>query len=787
VTDRPARLGVSSTERQRLEEIDRLYASGPASVPEFVLRLDDPSWLVRRQVVGALATLGDAAVPELCRLLVARRDDENVLAAAVDSLVASTGNVDGPLDALMEDSRPAVLCDVAQVLGRRRAPASVAALVRLLSHADDNVAVAATEALGRIGGRAAVDALVLAVRSGKFFRVYPAIDVLGRSGDPRAVAPLAELLEDARYSQEAIRALGRTGERGAIPPLARLLASPVDVTVRTAALALRDLHERHRERFGVVAGLEDALCQAVMGQMATQPVVRRLVHSLAEGDAAEQRAVCLLLGLLGNDAAIPALTRLLDSPVAAPVAAEALRRIGQQDSEGQLRRALREGDSSRRQVLLPTLVASSSVEDIALCLVDPDAAVRALSCDALGRIGNPRVVPVLFRCLGDTNPRVVQAAIAAIQSLGSAEIEPLALGAASSPQPGTRRAALRILSYFGFPAALQTFLDARRDEDERVRDTALQGLPFLEDPAAHGALLEAARDAAPRTRASAARALGQCAADERTVDVLLQGTVDADAWVRYFSIQSLGKLRVERTAETIAALLHDAAGQVRVAAVEALAHLSGDVAHEALRAAGASSEADVHRAALIGLGLGRRSDSFPILVEALRSTDAVTRLVALSAVAGFGTPAALQPIARAARDHDEGIRTAAIGFLAGWAGIEATEVLVDLLRDAQVRDKALTALATPTPERATALVTLLGEADDELCPLLTGTLSRLDRHDPTGTLLPLLSSINIAARKAAASTLAALGTREALSGLRSAARDDSSPEVRQICSLLLAG
>ena len=81
----------------------------------------------------------------------------------------------------------------------------------------------------------------------------------------------------------------------------------------------------------------------------------------------------------------------------------------------------------------------------------------------------------------------------------------------------------------------------------------------------------------------------------------------------------------------------------------------------------------------------------------------------------------------------------------------------------------------------------MAEADDELCPLLTGTLSRLDRHDPTGTILPLLASPNVAARTAAASTLAALGTREALAGLRRAAREDQSPEVRQICSLLLAG
>ena len=82
------------------------------------------------------------------------------------------------------------------------------ALVALSRHADDNVAVAAIEALGRIGGRAAVESLVDAVDSGNFFRTFPAIDVLGRSGDPRAVAPLTALLDEP-----AVRRRGGAGAR----------------------------------------------------------------------------------------------------------------------------------------------------------------------------------------------------------------------------------------------------------------------------------------------------------------------------------------------------------------------------------------------------------------------------------------------------------------------------------------------------------------------------------------------------------------------------------------------
>ena len=62
-------LSLSSADRARLSEVERLAQSGPGSVPALVARLDDPSWAVRRGVVGALAQLGDVAVGPLCELL----------------------------------------------------------------------------------------------------------------------------------------------------------------------------------------------------------------------------------------------------------------------------------------------------------------------------------------------------------------------------------------------------------------------------------------------------------------------------------------------------------------------------------------------------------------------------------------------------------------------------------------------------------------------------------------------------------------------------------------------
>jgi HEAT repeat protein len=178
-------------DRERIAEIEALDAG---SVDVLIGALDEPSWVVRRAVVAALGRLGDAAIPALVRALVTDRTDERRISATVDALVASAGD---PLPFLvaLDGAPPSILCDAAQILGRRRSADAVDALLAWAGHTDDNVAVAAMEALGRIGTGAELDVLAAAARSGAFFRVFAAIEILARYEDPRALAPLRYLLD----------------------------------------------------------------------------------------------------------------------------------------------------------------------------------------------------------------------------------------------------------------------------------------------------------------------------------------------------------------------------------------------------------------------------------------------------------------------------------------------------------------------------------------------------------------------------------------------------------------
>jgi HEAT repeat protein len=767
-------LALSPEDRQRVELVETLARE--EAVSRLVDLLDDRSWAVRRAVIAALARLGELAVAPLCEILRSRRDNEARLAATVDALSASSGNVLDAVASLLETPSPPVLCDALQVLGRRKEGPALGYVLEMADHEDDNVAVAAIEAMGRIGGKSTVDPLLAAVAERNFFRTFPAIDALGRTADPRAIQPLAALLEDPLYAAEAARALGRTAQEAAIPALAPLLAQRNDSLVRTAAMALVDLAQHHEMRFGASRMMAEALRSASSAGVASA----RVCACLNGASPSEQLALVHVLGWIADDLSVAQLVEMLDAEGALRQAAvDALRGIGE-PAAPHLLASLKAGSSSRRARLLPLVgFAQASIDAIVSCLDDADPSVRALACEALARAANTSVVPELFRLITDADARVAQAAAGAIQSLGSVETKRLALTEARSQDPRARRAALRIVSYFGYAEGLDILVAGAADADERIRETAIAGLPLLDDPRAKGTLLDVSRHAHAKTRASAIRALGSTTPAPEVVARLREALADEDPWVRYYACQSLAKLRVADAADLIIARMEDTAGQVRVAAVDALAHLRSDRALEALSRAAAESDPDIRRAAIVGLGTIREPKTLPLLRDVARSPDPATRLVAISALAEFSVPEVVPLLAHAASDPSENVRAAAIGFLATRAGDAATKALIDQLPNPAVRDRVIAALAVAPDGRAEGILSALESAGAELASWLVAALVRMRRPSGFAAIAAALAFENVEARRAAAAALAALGTREANDALRRVAAGDLDPEVRR--------
>lgn len=762
-----------------LAEVAALSASGIAGIEPLMAMLDAHGWVVRRAIVHALAEGPAGSVPLLVGSLVERRSSEPTVSGLVDALSASVAEVEPALRELLSQDSAAVLCDVIQILGRRRDLPSVPRLVELTAHEDDNVALAAIEALGRIGGEAPLERLLQLAKGANFFRVFPAIDALGRCRDERALPTLIQFLDKPLYVAEAARALGRLGSIHAVPSLLRAMTRGSESNVSIGATSL-------------------VAIDASVGELGPVSAVRRSVREHAEAglrdrlsrvmgfaDGKEQVALGRVLVWLATSESVSDLLQLL-ADGAEDVSNLALQSLAELSalSDPRVLELLENGSSELRAKLLPHFVGvGAASQAVADCLRDPQANVRALACHALARGSSTRVVPQLFELLKDSDLGVVHAAVGAIQSLGSDETKRLALAGARSSNLAERRAALRIVTYLGYEQSFDLCAEAISGQDPRLRDIALSALPNLDDPRAQPMLLNAARELDPRTRASALRALGNTGQSEQVRAALDGALDDADPWARYYACQSLGKLGLAASLPRILGRLADSAGQVRMAAVEAISRIPGDEATHALISVARAEDPEVSRAAIVGVGERGDPALRPIVDQALSSPDPTLRLVAVSSIARFPDPEA--ELGRLVRtDTDPAVRSAALELLANSPRAPATDALIALLETHPGAAQA--GLSQHFEARLPGLLAALSTANDVRARQLLSVLSRAELPAARKAIDHAFGLSNVAVRRAAAKVLSLLLDDEAKSALARAAIRDADPEVRRISASAIA-
>jgi HEAT repeat protein len=772
---------LSADDQRLMKQVAHLASEGAAGVPGLLAMFQQRSWTVRRAVVAALEQQDAAGLALLAATLRDARQHEPTVAGIVDALCGATAAVEPLVRELLYSAKPAVLCDAIQIAGRRRDRASVTRLIELTQHVDDNVVLAAVEGLGRLGGSEAVDRLIALAEGDNFFRAFPAIEVLGSTRETRALPALHKLLKMPLYAQEAARAVGRIGSLSAVPPLVQALSSAPDGLVRVIALSLNAIQDAVEQTLGPAL----AVSRAVREHAA--PALRdKVTRTLAQAQGAEATALGRLLLWLADEESVTDFIALLgQSEEMTRLAIEGLKQVSAL-SDPRVIGALAAGTSELRAQLLPAL-SGQAVADAAIgaCLDDPQAAVRTLACHALARSNATVAVPRLFQLLTDGDLGVVHAAVAAIQSLGSAETERLALAAAASSLPAERRAGLRIVLYFGFARSLELAREALASSDERLRDVALGGVTALDDPAVTELLLRAARHDSPRTRASAIRALGHAALEAGVAEALHAAHRDDDAWVRYYACQSQGRLRLADSVPELIDCLDDSAGQVRMAAVEALAAIPGEPAGAALAEAARSTNHDLRRAALLGIGARKDAALRPSLTAALESSDPTLRLVATSGIAEF--PDAESELEKlAATDPDAAVRHAAIELLASRQDDEATSALVRILSRDPSAKAVCAALGRNLEARLSTILATLEQAGDVLARALLSVLAQADSRAARAALDTAFESSNVAARRAAARVLSVTMDDSARASLARGANLDADAEVRRICAAAMA-
>jgi HEAT repeat protein len=277
---------------------------------------------------------------------------------------------------------------------------------------------------------------------------------------------------------------------------------------------------------------------------------------------------------------------------------------------------------------------------------------------------------------------------AAVAAMGDAALPQLSK-ALADPDEDVRLAAVGALGKMQGPGAADGLLAALADSSADVRLKAVEGLGGLGDRRAVQPLLQQfAKDPNPQVRYECLTSLGLIG-DPSTVDFLVQGTNDADQFVRLWAMDALCQMGDPHAQERAIALVHDPSRAVR---------------DQVIHACGEAFNTPDGRRELIELALN--ADDFPTTVWARR------HLTGFVEHGPDGAPLAKQ-IRAAALPALKGPQAVRAAMLLGDLGDRAaTEQLIVALRDPDflVRHHAAFLLAKLRDRRAVpALIVTLND------------------------------------------------------------------------------
>jgi HEAT repeat protein len=566
-------------------------------------------------------------------------------------------------------------------------------LTTLLKDTDWEVKNGAAILLSSIGSARSVDTLIPLLKD-----QYPpvrcsAAEALGEIGSVKAIEPLIALLKDpdSTVKKYVVEALGKIGDENAVEPLINVLKDKNSNVRKSAVEAL--------------------------GKIADEKSVEPLISALKDQDSKVRKSAAYVLGWIGSDKAVVSLIDALkdqDDGVREN-AEEALRKIRDKKirdkrSVDSLIAALKDVRYSVREnaaEALGKIGDKKAVDSLIAALKDEWYSVRENAAEALGKIGDKKAVDSLIAALKDVSNSVRENAAEALGKIGDKKAVDSLIAALKDVSNSVRENAAKALGKIRDKKAVDSLIAALKDERYFVRENAAKALGEIGDKKAVEPLIAALKDENEFVRISAAVALGNIGyKDKKVVEQLILAFKDENYFVRGFAADALGKIGDKKAVDPLIDILKDKNGNVRGIAALALGQIGITKAVEHFKTI---KDDDLKQQFVLGLGNSPVKNKKEIIKTFYKNQgeNIFVRMYAAYSLLKIGDEEGLTLLRQKSKSPDFSERLEVASILGEAPSKPGTTILLDMLKDEEIRVRAKSLSSLGSSNEASALIQLV--------------------------------------------------------------------------------
>jgi HEAT repeat protein len=630
--------------------------------------LGDKDWRVRKTIVDGFVR--DPRPEVIDRLLDALADSENAgrRNSATEALVRiGDGTISAIVNRLRTKPDVDIRLSLVNLLGDLRSPDGFNVLRETLeTETDVNVASSIISSIGKFRDAAAIPHLMRVLQREDIWLKFHAIEALGEIGDRAALPAILPLYAEKSLRKPVLEAIGKIGDVGTASFLLKIIVEEDKLNL-TALRALVRIAEATKPR--IVEKNERDLIQRKFRVAFPAEKIEPLIDTLRTTSKREVRNFILkFLGWSGDERALPVLLSYLDQPETAEVAAQALIDFGPL-AVSPILDALQNAQEDEVVALLLRVVnaigSGESIGAVIPFLDHQNAMIRRLAIETLGELMNPTPVDYLLAKLDDPDVASQQSAVNAVSAL---------VGAFPEIKADVLTKIRRLLQSHSIPIKLNSLsiyvniqgegypdelLLASKDSDPMIRQKAVSLMGKFGEERFGDQLVLSLADESPGVRLAAINTVVRLR-PEKGIEPLISSLEDSDVWIRTSAAQALGEYHQQRAVEPLMRHLENDLPPVRIAVIEALGKLGHAGVRNVLFRCAGDPDVEIRRAAVLALGRVPGEDVFRRLSDALGDHDWRIRAAAAASLGLRGDPKALPVLHHALEDPDTYVQESAV-------------------------------------------------------------------------------------------------------------------------------